>query len=301
MVTENFSERLKYDPSNIRQIFPEINIRLHCCHYWMITEWECINLASPFWRLYHNTMGEASVSFNGIITQLNAEQVLIIPPNTAFSTRLKGNRNGFKERHTRRKINSNKEIEENKNSGMSDHLFIHFNLGLPYDLIEPGIYTFPVTDKEDKLLNEIKQYCIKDENIFDFTVCAAINGLILCLLDEIPRNHWNAPKLDKRIAEAVTFIGNHLSERITNKKLSDKANMVENSFARLFKENIGISVQQYIKKKRIDKAVFLLHHSDASIEKVSNECGFADRHHFSRAFKELMNTSPVLYKKQLIL
>jgi AraC-like DNA-binding protein len=267
----------------------------------MITEWECVNLASPFWRMYHNTIGNASVSYKGVITELNAGHVLIIPPNTPFSTKLRGNANSIKERHIRRKINSKSEIEENRNSGMSDHLFIHFNLGLPFDLIEPGIYVFPVVEKEEKLLDEIKQYCINNENEFDFTVCAAINGLILCLLDEIPRTRWNIPKLDKRIIEAVTFIGNHLNERITNKTLSDKANMVENSFARLFKENIGISVQQYIKKKRIDKAVFLLHHSDVSIEKVANECGFSDRHHFSRAFKELMSTSPVFYKNQLIM
>jgi AraC-like DNA-binding protein len=301
MISENSSERLKYNPSGIRQYFPDITIRLHCCHYWMIKEWEWVNLASPFWRLYHNTIGNASVSFKDTVTQLNEGQILIIPPNTPFSTRLKGDADSTKERHNRRKINSTSEIEEYKNSGMSDHFFIHFNLGLPFDLIEPGIHVFPVTEKEEKLLDEVKQYCINNESEFDFTVCAAINGLILCLLDEIPRHFWNTLKLDKRIAEAVTFIWNHLDQRITNKTLSDKANMVENSFARLFKENIGISVQQYIKKKRIDKAVLLLHHSDVSIEKVAFECGFSDRHHFSRTFKELMSTPPVFYRKQLML
>jgi len=298
---EDISDRLKYDPSNVKQIFPDINLRLHCCHYWMIMEWECTNLSSPFWRLYYNTTGDAGVIFKGVTTVLHKGQILIIPPNTPFSTRLKGNvENGIGERHFRRKIFSWDELKESQNSIVSDHLFIHFNLGLPYDLLEPGIYTFQVRERENKLLNEIKDYCINGDGTFDFTVCAAINGLILCLLDEIPRNLWEMQMVDKRVSNALSFIEQHLGERLTNKTFADKANMVENSFARLFKEFTGHSIQQYIKRKRIDKSIILLQHTDDCIEKIADECGFSDRHHFSRVFKEIKGTSPVLYKRQVI-
>jgi AraC-like DNA-binding protein len=298
---EDVSDRLKYDPSNVKQIFPDINIRLHCCRYWMIMEWECTNLASPFWRLYYNTTGDASVTYKGVTTLLNQGQILIIPPNTPFSTRLKGNaENSINERHLRRKIASWGALNEMENSIMSDHLFIHFNLGLPYDMLEPDVYTFPVREREKKLLNEIMEYCINGKDTFDFTVCAAINGLILCLLDEIPRTRWEMQMVDKRVSNALAFIEQHLGERLTNKSFADKANMVENSFARLFKEFTGTTIQQYIKRKRIDKSLILLQHTNASIEEISGECGFSDRHHFSRVFKEIKGTTPALYKRQVI-
>jgi AraC-like DNA-binding protein len=268
----------------------------------MIWEWECHNLASPFWRLYHNSIGDASVIYNGVTTTLNPEQILIIPPNTPFSTKLKGlTGKSFTDRHIRRKINNMDEVEEFRNNKASDHLFIHFNLGLPYDLLEPGIYNFEVREKEKNLLDEIKKYCTKNERLFDFTVCTAINGLILCLLNEIPLNKWSSFKLDKRVTDAFFYIERHIGERLTNKNLADKANMAENSFSRLFKEQVGISIQQHIKKKRIDKSLILMHHTDTSIENIANECGFSDRHHFSRVFKELFGVSPVFYKKNKVL
>lgn len=298
---EGTSDRLKYDPSNVKQVFPDITVRLHCCHYWMIMEWECANLASPFWRLYYNTAGNASVIYKGVVTSLVQGQILIIPPNTPFSTRLKGNaENGITERHNRRKIVSRAELKELETRSMSDHLFIHFNLGLPYDLLEPGVYAFHVGERENKLLNEIMEYCINGDDAFDFTVCAAINGLILGLLDEIPRARWQMQIVDKRVSNALAFIEQHHRERLTNKMFADKANMADNSFARLFKEYTGLSIQQYIKRKRIDKSLILLQHTDASIERISEECGFSDRHHFSRVFKEIKGTSPGIYKRQVV-
>jgi len=295
------SDLLKYDPSDIRQTFPDINIRLHCCRYWMLREWECINMSFPFWRLYYNTVGSASVVYKGITTYLKSDRILIIPPNTSFSSSLKGDKGiNLKESIVGKKIASYAEINELSNSKASDHLFIHYNLGIPYDLLEPGIYTFLVGRNKVELLEGIKDFCINGGNTFDITICAAINSLILGLLKEIPHQKWETPKLDKRVSNALTYIERHIGERLTNKVFADKANMVENSFARIFRENTGISIQQYIKKKRIDKALILLHHTDASIEAIANECGFSDRNHFSKVFKELMELTPVSYKKQLI-
>jgi AraC-like DNA-binding protein len=294
------SDRLKYDPSDIRQFFPDINIRLHCCRYWLLKEWECINMAFPFWRMYFNTFGSASIEYKGVITHLGSDHILIVPPNTSFSSSLKGRpRSDMNESIVGKKIESENEVFEIGNNATTDHLFIHFNLGIPYDLIDPGVYTFS-TQGRMYLLNEIKKFCIAGENVFSFNICAIINCLILGLLTEVPQEKWKTPKLDKRVSNALVFIDKHIGERLTNKMLSDKANMVENSFARLFRENTGTSIQQYIKRKRIDKALIMLHHSTTGIEEIACNCGFSDRFHFSKVFKELMEISPVSYKKQLI-
>jgi AraC-like DNA-binding protein len=294
-------DRIKIDPSDIRQTFPDINIRLHCCRYWMLREWECQSMAIPFWRLYYNAIGNASVSYKGVRTYLKPDQIVIIPPNTSFSSSLKGNsENSLRESIIGEKIVNRTEVAEHISSSCSDHLFIHFNMGIPYDLIEPGIYSFPVNEKEEELLSEIKEYCIIGSNAFDFTVCTAINSLILGLLKKIPSHKWSTPKLDKRVVNSVVYIEKHLGERLTNKILADRASLVENSFARLFRKNVGISIQQYIKKKRIDRALILLHHSVANIDEIAIRCGFSDRFHFSKVFKELMGISPVAYKRQVI-
>lgn len=295
------SDRLKYDPSDIRQAFPDISIKLHCCRYWLLMEWECINMAFPFWRLYYNTIGKASVTYKGVDYYLTPDQIMLVPPNTSFSTSLRDRTDEhFKESIVGRKVQSFKELEKIKNGYISDHLFIHFNLGIPYDLLQPGVYTFPVDKKMIDSLNIVKKFNLSGKNTFDFTAYATINSLIFDLLKKIPKDKWDTPNLDKRVSNALIYIEQHIGERLPNEKFSAKANMVKNSFARLFKGNTGLSIQQYIKKKRIEKALILLHHSTASIDEIANQCGFYDRHHFSKVFKELMEMSPVSYKKHLI-
>ncbi len=298
---EEISDRLQYDPSDIKQTFADINLRLHCCRYWMLREWEFNNLSSPFWRIYYNTTGSASIMYKEIITNLSAEYIIMIPPNTSFSTRLKNKPNSYlREGKVRKKIVSHAEVFENNDNQASDHLFIHFNLGIPYDWLEPGIYSFQASDKELEVIHEIKNYCIEGKNAFDFTICTIINNLIMSLLGKIPRFKWVTPGLDKRVIQAVFHIEQHLGERLTNTSFSEKANMVENSFARLFRENTGVSIQQYIKRKRIEKALILLHHSTHKIEEIAFLCGFSDRYHFSKVFKNYTDMSPVAYKKQII-
>jgi AraC-like DNA-binding protein len=299
-MNQNQSDRYKYDPSSVRQSFSDVKIQLHCCRYWMVSEWECSNLASPFWRLYHNTQGEASVVFSGVTTRLRPDRIVVIPPNTPFSTLLKSEQGPvLGERHTRRKVSSWSELRKPSLGKSMDHLFIHFNLGLPYDLHEPGVFEFPVTDHLEALLRTIKTYCMDKENAFDYTVCAAINGLIASMLEQMPPEQWAAPKMDHRVAAVLNYIEKHMDSRISNKLLADKGNMAENSFARLFKESVGLSIQQYIKRKRIDKALILMHHDCTSIDAIAQECGFSDRSHFSRVFREVLNTSPANYRKTI--
>ena len=46
-------------------------------------------MAFPFWRLYYNTFGNASVTYEGKTITPDKIKLLIIPPDTSFSTRLK--------------------------------------------------------------------------------------------------------------------------------------------------------------------------------------------------------------------
>jgi AraC-like DNA-binding protein len=297
---EELSNSMKVDPSDIKQSFTEINIKLHCYRYWMLSEWECANMAFPFWRLYHNTIEGASLKYRGITTGLTQDKVLIIPPDTSFSTSLKGiSGDAFKESIIGKRISNIEEIADLEKKGMVDHLFIHFNLGIPFDSIQPEIYEFRVDGYIAKLLDRIKENNICVSNAYDLIECATINCLILSLLSKIPKGRWESSYLDKRILKTINFIENNIKEKLTNNKLADMINMAANSFARLFKENTAISLQQYIQKRRIEKALMMLHHSIMSIEEIASECGFFDRHHFSKVFKQVMKMSPVFYKRHL--
>jgi AraC-like DNA-binding protein len=287
----------KYDPSENRQHFNNILLRIHCCRYWQLSEWEFNNMAFPFWRLYHNEVAGARVLFNGSVTYLTADKLVIIPPNTSYSNALKTNEGSvvFNERITGEKIEEKIASEELERQKLVDHLFIHFNLGIPYDFVKPGIYTVPAL-AQSQFIEEIKEACISS-SVTSLSKTFELHSFITGIISLLPDNIWNNTNIDKRIFRIIEYIEKNLSSNLTNEGISQIANMATNSFARLFKQNMRETLQHYIVRRRVEKAQLLLHHSDNSIDNVATECGFCDRYHFSKAFKSLVDMSPAVYRK----
>jgi AraC family transcriptional regulator len=69
-------------------------------------------------------------------------------------------------------------------------------------------------------------------------------------------------------------------------------------FHRLFKEFTGETLNQFIKRIRLEKAAFfLLFHKERTITDIALSCGFSSSQQFATAFKKYFNTTPKLYKQ----
>lgn len=288
----------KGDPSEIQQLFPRFNLQLLCCRYWWLQRWEFRELSFPYWRIYHNTREGAKITFQGKEFALHPDKILMIVPNTAYSTQInnfKVPEDGF------RLVGGRIGKEPEENHATKDkilHLFIHFNIGVPYDNISPGIFEFNLTENLQKKINSIKKYLQLDFSMFDFYTMLTIQSLIYDLLSSIPKSNWDLPSKDHRILHVLRHIESNLEGDLSNPALSEIARLATNAFNRLFTEETGTSPQKYVKKKRIDRACALLHHSNNSIEQVATDTGFADRYHFSKIFKQQTGLSPARYRKE---
>src|SRR5690606_41608884 len=107
--------------------------------------------------------------------------------------------------------------------------------------------------------------------------------------------------LDHPIFTAIAYVDSNYNKTITNNTLATMTNMAPNSFARLFKKATGITIQQYIIKKRIENALNLMHHSDKNLDEIAHDCGFSDRFHFSKSIKKHVHMSPSYYRKNMTL
>jgi AraC-like DNA-binding protein len=291
------TEKIKRDPSEIKQVFNEVTIKLQCCRYWILEEWECKDLSVPFWRIYYNNIPGAQICFNNIITELDKNKIVIIPPNTRFSTKLKEGKLNF-ESISGRKFRKGDNLYTISKENKVDHLFIHFSLGFPLDYVKTGINVIPCNDFTDQIISSIQHSCM-DDTVFNFSECLTIKQLISFSILQLQDNIWKFGNIDSRVFNSMYHIESHYKEKITNEELAEKANMAVNSFARLFKTTTGISVQQHILKTRIEKSCDLMHHSNKTIDEIAFECGFSDRHHFSKIFKKVLNITPAYYKKHL--
>ncbi|WP_235048340.1 helix-turn-helix domain-containing protein [Arcticibacter svalbardensis] len=233
---------------------------------------------------------------------MGKDSIILIPPHTSFSTHLKSGLTGSaRERVSGRKMGKTDSLQLMMNMGKIDHLFIHFNLGFPHDYVRTQIYSMACTTYLLEYIKCIKEYCLKDSDLFPFLECLKIQELITHVLLELPESIWEARKLDNRINNTIQFIIAHLPEKLSNEMLAERINMATNSFSRLFKVNIGMSVQQYILKKKVELSCNLIHHSNDSIDELAYVCGFSDRLHFTKTFKHVTGITPTIYKKQFIL
>ena len=146
----------KGDPSNIPQLFSGLNINLLCCRFWWLKNWESRNMSFPYWRIYWNKSCGGIISFADKTIEMTPNQIILIPPYTAFSSRLKKNArplSGYKLEGGR--IGEDDSEADLMHEGTVLHLFIHFNLGMPYDFIAPQLFSFNVYEDLRTDLDEL--------------------------------------------------------------------------------------------------------------------------------------------------
>ncbi|MCT4591352.1 MAG: AraC family transcriptional regulator [Carboxylicivirga sp.] len=282
------------DPSDVTQTFPKYDINIHCCRYWWLQNWEFKDLSFPFWRVYHNSFEGAAIIYQDKHISITPDKLILIAPNTSYSTYL-FNHSIPQQGYSLKGGRANQKLPLNEQYLL--HLFIHFNLGMPYDNTQPGIYSLPINKEINTMLAGIKKHLNYEHARFTFQSTLAINAIINHLLSSLPENCWQGITNDSRILDVIRFIDANLTSDLSNVQLAPLASMATNAFTRLFTNETGLSPQKYVKKKRIDRACILLHHSSLSIDQIANRCGFADRYHFTRIFSQITGYSPARYKK----
>lgn len=100
------------------------------------------------------------------------------------------------------------------------------------------------------------------------------------------------------ISKARSFIGEHLGENLSVATLAEKFYVSPNYFSRLFKRVEGEGCNEYIVRKRIEKAKTLLETTTMKTGRVAMAVGYNDTNYFSIAFKKHTGVSPTKYREQ---
>ena len=130
----------------------------------------------------------------------------------------------------------------------------------------------------------------------------SINSLIhvaTMLAEHILLSRLMKPKKLSNLENVVSYIDKNLFENLSISKISEATHVSKSLLYRLFDEHFGMTVSEYINKKRVREACELLSHTDLSIERIAYSCGFSGVAYFSRTFKGEMGASPIKYRKSL--
>jgi signal transduction histidine kinase/DNA-binding LacI/PurR family transcriptional regulator/AraC-like DNA-binding protein len=100
------------------------------------------------------------------------------------------------------------------------------------------------------------------------------------------------------IKQTIAYIQQNYTRSFTLKELADTIGISRNYLSRIFKQDTGISLWDYINRYRICKASELLLLSNESITEIAAQVGYEDGGYFSRVFREITGCSPRAYKHQ---
>ncbi len=100
------------------------------------------------------------------------------------------------------------------------------------------------------------------------------------------------------VLDAIEYINNNFSKRLSVDEIADHAGFSRYHFARIFKENTGFTISRYINTRRCDNAAFLLRETSMTVSEICLECGFDNPSYFAKAFTRAYGILPSEYRSR---
>lgn len=103
-------------------------------------------------------------------------------------------------------------------------------------------------------------------------------------------------KFSKNIKNALLFIDINKNENISLKNVAEFIGLNDEYFSRLFKKEIKINFKDYIKKIKVETAIFYLKNKNYRIEEIAIKLGYSNVDSFSKFFKKQTGITPYKFK-----
>ncbi|TKG91579.1 AraC family transcriptional regulator [Puteibacter caeruleilacunae] len=241
-------------------------------------EWQMENDNTPYARLYYIKKGTGTMTTHGEHFTFKPNHLYLVPPrgNLAYN------------------YIADLEI-----------WWVHFTIKI-FDSID--LFDYLSYDIEHVPINiayteeEMKQLVmtVKSNDVQSHLIG---NGLLLKLIGPYFSDQHNNPcdiKMEKikRLAPAISYIDNHLAEKITLEQLASEVRYERTYFSTIFKETFNISPSHFIMRKRIERAMFMLETTNYILEEIAERLGFSDAYHLSKTFKQFTGYAPTVYRKR---
>ncbi|HPS55823.1 MAG TPA: PocR ligand-binding domain-containing protein [Sedimentisphaerales bacterium] len=104
---------------------------------------------------------------------------------------------------------------------------------------------------------------------------------------------------NSEIKKAKEYILKNYKQPLTLPDVAERVCLSKYHFSRMFKKIEGINFSHYLRQIRLGQAKELLRKTDLSIGEIAHNCGFIDRKHFNKVFKETQQSSPRDFRKKI--
>lgn len=104
-------------------------------------------------------------------------------------------------------------------------------------------------------------------------------------------------KQDPRIRVVMDYLNSHPSDMMNEDYLSEIAGISKSTLRRLFKQQSGKTLSDYVLELRMQTAARMLLISEKNVSDIAYEVGYSSPGYFTRMFRRFFGTSPNAYRK----
>lgn len=104
----------------------------------------------------------------------------------------------------------------------------------------------------------------------------------------------------EHIYQMIKYINRNFREKISLNDLAELSQMNLSYVSTYFKAHVGINYHEYLIRKRLVYAAYLLHNTEEPVLDIALDAGFPDVKALNQSFKKYFNISPKQYRRGLL-
>ncbi len=102
------------------------------------------------------------------------------------------------------------------------------------------------------------------------------------------------------VKKILNYVNGHYEKELSLTLLSEELNISPNYISRVFREEVGKTLFNYINEVRVEQAKRLMHQQELKIYEIGEKVGFNSSVHFNIVFNKLTGCSPKQYRDTLM-
>ena len=166
----------------------------------------------------------------------------------------------------------------------------------------PGKIKAPVQRQEAVLLLANRMlYEFENQPPLGKSLCLTLLAELLISLQRYrsgeEESNGNEDPVRGRMRDVAAYLCEHAREQITLTEVAAHFAVSPSHLSRIFHQETGFGVREYLIHYRIRMACDLLLNSGLSVTQIADQCGFSDSNYFGDAFKKATGLSPREYRK----
>ena len=127
-----------------------------------------------------------------------------------------------------------------------------------------------------------------------------VEGTALALLARaarLERRRRHHDRWPRWLHNAVEYLTEHRLDRINLSELAASVGVHPSRLAHEFRDRLGITAGEYVRRLRLEWAANRLREADAQIAEIAIHAGFYDQSHFSRTFRKHFGVTPADWRR----